>query len=508
MLCYQFMRRTRNCLSSIPLIIFIFLSACAHPHGEGRLIRGPSKGDPVAELRLQLDRLFSAATFDNAFWGVAIRSLDTEQVLYEQNSRRLLMPASNMKLLTAVAALKKLGPQFTYQTQLETNGEIQNGVLNGNLIVIGNGDPTISARFGEGDPYRIFNQWAARLKEIGINKIHGDIIGIDDAFDDERIGYGWSWDDLPYYYATEISALQFAENAFTVTISSVPSQQQIEIKKEPDTSYVTVVTNINVDPVVETSVKWSYQTASRTVYATGTLKAGGSDYGSFAINNPSAYFVTALKESLQRYGIEVDGEAYRGRDRNFKVGDSARLLFTQTSPPLRKIVSVLLKVSQNLYAETLLKTLGAGNFSNGVKQVEETLTNFGVTTRGLIMKDGSGLSRYNYISPEALLNLLKHMFRDQEFDNFYNALSVAGVDGTLRSRLKGTIAENNVHAKTGSIANVRSLSGYLHTRDNEMIAFVIIANNYSVDDDQALAIEDHALQLLANFTRKPNAKNQ
>ncbi|MCI0417599.1 D-alanyl-D-alanine carboxypeptidase/D-alanyl-D-alanine-endopeptidase [bacterium] len=497
------MNRKRIVFQRTVLALLLFLIACAKRPGESPAALPPSR-DPLNELRFQLDRVLADPAFDNAFWGVAIQSMETGQILYEQNAGKLLMPASNMKLITAVTCLKKLGPDFVYETEIKVDGKIKNGALHGNLIIAGNGDPTFSSRFGEGDSFRTFTSWATRLKESGITKISGNIIAVDDAFDDERIGFGWSWDDLPYYYATETSALQFAENSITVTLVAGQPGEPVTVKMDPETSYVTVVPDIRVEEGLENaSVNWSYKPEMKMIYASGALPLNGQDYGSFAIHNPAAYFASALKDSLTQNGIEVMGEAYRARDRAFKTAGTEQLLFTHKSPPLREILSILLKVSQNLYAETLLKTLGKGSFASGIQQVEATLIEMGIAPQNFIVKDGSGLSRYNYVTAKGLLQLLERMYRDPHFESFYNALAIAGVDGTLKSRMKGGSAENNIHAKTGSLSNVRSLAGYARTRDGEMVAFVLIANNYSAPSETAHYIQDVIAQQIVNFTRNP-----
>jgi serine-type D-Ala-D-Ala carboxypeptidase/endopeptidase (penicillin-binding protein 4) len=485
----------------VVLAVLLFLSACAKRPPETRAIHPSLQQDPVQGLRTQFEQVLSNPAFGNAFWGIAIQSLDNGQLIYERNSEKLLMPASNMKLITAIAALKRLGSNFQYQTTVQTDGSITNGTLEGNLVIVGSGDPTISARFGSGNHFSTFENWTDQLESLGIHRITGDVIGIDDRFDAQRIGYGWSWDDLPYYYATETAALQFAENAITVTLVAGPTGAPV-VQKEPETAYINVVQKVTVQPhMIEAHVDWSYDPKSKTVFATGTLPPNGQDYGSFAVHNPAAYFATALKETLQRNGITVEGDAYRAADRLYKPSETTRILIQHQSPPLREILGVLLKVSQNLYAETLLKTLGNGTFSDGIKEVEKVLLQIGVAPKNFLILDGSGLSRYNYVTPSGLMQLLNRMHGDPEFETFFNALAIAGVDGTLRYRMKDTTAQNNVHAKTGSLSNVRSLSGYARTRDGEWMAFVMIANNFSAPTDTVQYAQDVILQQLTNFTR-------
>jgi len=478
----------RQIFARIILFLVLVVAGCAKPVSKTTTVF-PVERDPVRDLRLQLDHLFGDPAFNNAFWGVAIQSLKSGEMLYEQNSGKLLMPASNMKILTAIAALKKLGPDFVYETRLLSENPIKNGILNGNLIVVGSGDPTVSVD--------TFNLWAEQLKESGLNEIDGDIIGDDSAFDQERLGFGWSWDDLPYYYATETSALQFAENAITITLMAGEPGKPVAVAKEPDTSFIQVVSSVQVLPETTPSVHWTYKPETRTVYASGTLPPDGKDYGGFAISNPAEYFVYCLKEDLEKNGITVRGSAY------LKHQDTMSLpvLISQESPPLEKILVVLLKRSQNLYAETLLKTLGNGKVADGVRAVEETLVNMGVPSNSVVMVDGSGLSRYNYVTPKAILICLEKIYRDDPAQVFFNALPIAGVDGTLKSRMKGTSAENNVQAKTGSVSNVRTLSGYVRTRDSEMLAFSVLVNNFNASENSANGILDQVAELLANFTR-------
>src|SRR6266849_4993563 len=166
-------------------------------------IAGNPAPDRVSALRADLETIFNDTHMENAFWGVMIQSLETGEIIYQQNHRKLLMPASNMKLPTAVTALLKLGPDYTYETKIYAAGNLRDGKLLGHLIVVGSGDPTIGARFGDGDPTKTFKDWAARLKAQGIRQIQGDLIGVDEVFDQESLGQGWSWNDIPYGYSAE-----------------------------------------------------------------------------------------------------------------------------------------------------------------------------------------------------------------------------------------------------------------------------------------------------------------
>jgi serine-type D-Ala-D-Ala carboxypeptidase/endopeptidase (penicillin-binding protein 4) len=392
----------RSQIFKFTILVFVFVAfGCAKPVSKVTTIP-QTEVSSVKDLQSTLNTIFANQSFANAFWGVAIQSLDSGEILYEQNSGKLLMPASNMKILTAITALEKLGPDFVYDTNVEADHNITNGVLKGNLIVVGTGDPTISSDD--------LNDWALQLKGAGLTEVDGDIIGDDSAFEDERLGYGWSWDDLPYYYATETSALQFAENAITITITAGEANKPVTLKKEPDTSYVGVVVNVQVVADAERSVQWTYKPETRTVFVSGILPANGSDYGSFSINNPAVYFAHCFKETLERNGIRVRGTAGLPPANPAGTMPVAVLLIAHKSKPLKEILSVLLKESQNLYAETLLKTIGGGKTAEGIKVLESTLTGMGIPPSSFVILDGSGLSRYNYVTPMALVTMLRTIY--------------------------------------------------------------------------------------------------
>jgi D-alanyl-D-alanine carboxypeptidase/D-alanyl-D-alanine-endopeptidase (penicillin-binding protein 4) len=492
------------------LMILLLAQGCAKKAAVTAQAPIPSQGKTAA-LRGELEEIFSDANFENAFWGVMIQSLENGEIIYQKNHKKFLMPASNMKIPTAAAALVKLGPDYVFQTKVLTDGEIQGDTLKGNLIVIGSGDPTVSGRFANGDTTGIFKAWAEKLKSLGIAKIAGDVVGIDDVFDNERLGAGWTWDDLPYGYAAEISGLAFNENHVDLKIS--PGDRvgdTAKIVKDPDSAYAQVVNHlVTVAKDSELSIKLRREPRTNTIVVSGTFPINESEQlRTASVDNPTAYFVYVLREVLERSGIKVTGTSLRTADKGFERNPEAlRLLFAHNSPKLSEIITVLLKVSQNLYAETLMKTLGReikneGSFAAGRKAIEEVMTDFGIPPRTYTIADGSGLSRYNYLTADTIMHILRKMYWHAQFKPFYDALPVAGVDGTIKNRMKGTRTEGNVHAKTGTLANVRSLSGYVTTKDGEMLAFVMIANNFNVPNEAAEYVQDLALERLANFSRK------
>jgi len=467
--------------------------------------------DSLDYLRPDLERIFSDPVFSNAQWGIEIISLDRGDLLFERNSARLYMPASNNKILTAAAAVVRLGPDFRYQTQVSAEGDVENGVLKGNLIIAGAGDPTTAARFNEDDPFRVFRGWATRLKEKGIARIEGAIVGDGSAFPPPSIGMGWEWDDLASGYAAPVSALQFNENTFTVEI--LPGEAEgapATVRCLPVPDYCPVEGMVaTVAPGAEARLRIEPGDRSDAFVVRGSIAMRPEpQQRTLAVPTPGLFYVAALRHALQQEGIDLAQAELRSvEERNPGALPTAQLLWTHSSPPLSEILKPLLKVSQNLYAETLTRTLGLvvrreGSFNAGREVVQDILASMAVERDGYSYADGSGLSRHNLVSADMLIRILKYMHRHPYFAPFYDALPIAGVDGTIRSRMKGTKAENNVHAKTGTIAFVRCLSGYVRTEEGEMLAFAMIANNFLASNRAVEYVQDSALERLANFRRR------
>jgi serine-type D-Ala-D-Ala carboxypeptidase/endopeptidase (penicillin-binding protein 4) len=467
--------------------------------------------DNTGHLRNDLARIFADANFANAQWGVEVISLDRGDIIFEQNATRLYMPASNNKILTATSALIRLGPDFRFETRISADGVVSDGVLKGSLIITGAGDPALAPRFHENDPFRVFKEWASKLKENGIRRIEGAVVGDDRAFPPPLLGRGWEWDDLAYGYAAPVSALQFNENLYTVEVTPGEAEgAPAVVKCTPLPDYV------SIDARVETIAAGARGRVviqrgehSESLVVRGTIAAKSSpDTSTCAVELPAHYYLAALKKTLQEEGIDVTDAAIRVPETADPVSTGAsQLLWTHTSPTLIEILKPLLKVSQNLYAETLMRTLGLvlrgqGGFDDGREAVQETLERMAIPRGTYAYVDGSGLSRQNLVSADLLIRIFKFMYRNRNFTAFYDALPIAGVDGTIRGRLRGTKAENNVHGKTGTIAYVRCLSGYVKTVDGEMLAFAMIANNFLASNQAAEYVQDAALERLANFRRK------
>ena len=465
---------------------------------------------PEAAFAAAADSLFGDSLFAGANWGVEVKSLQTGRVLYQRNAAKMFVPASNMKLVTASAALETLGPGWRYRTVVAASGPVANGVLNGDLVVVGSGDPTIAADFHGGDPLAVFRAWADSLRAHGVTRVAGRIVGDDDVFDDQALGRGWAWDDTDAYYSAEIGGLQY--NLGVVGISVAPGAapgSAGRVTLVPATSYTKLenrTRTVSGAPVAE--VEGTRQPQGTGIVVTGDVpRDTASVLTEVAVRNNTAYFVTVLRETLLAAGIRVDGAAVDQDDLGAADRPARRdPLFVQSSPPLSEILPGFLKPSQNQIGELLLKTMGRafrgqGTAAAGIAVVDSVHRAWGLPRRELAQADGSGLSRYNLVAPELLIALLEHMRGSRNYAAFYAALPVAGIDGTLAGRMKNTPLQGNVHAKTGTVTNVRSLSGYMTTAAGEPMVFSMIVNHHTVSSRDADRVAEAALLRLYALPR-------
>jgi serine-type D-Ala-D-Ala carboxypeptidase/endopeptidase (penicillin-binding protein 4) len=461
------------------------------------------------ELASDLARVFGAPVMSQGLWGVEVKSVDSGRVLFEHNARTLVMPASNMKILTLATAAETLGWDYCFTTTLETAATVENGVLMGDLIVRGTGDPTINGRNNRAAA--VLDEWAGALKAAGITRIDGSIVGDDNAFDDEGLGAGWSWDYLQYDYAAPVGALEFNENVARLTVRpGAAVGEPVLIELAPGSGLQVVNHAFTGETKSQTTIDFGRRADQPVLTITGSLPVDAQPATrQVAVVNPTIYFAQSLKDGLVARGIDVTGAAADADDRlDLPAPDARRALARTESPALREIATVLMKVSQNLYAETLLKATGAakgglGTIEGGRIATRALLSSWGIPPSTYVQYDGSGLSRYDYLTADLIVTILERLYADPRHrDAFVATLPIAGKDGTIASRMKKTRAEGNAAAKTGSIANVRSLSGYIRTRDGETLAFSMLANSFTIPAATVNWIADLAVETLANFTRR------
>ena len=464
----------------------------------------------LQEFWSQMNDIFNDPNFSNAQWGVVIQSLETGEYFYKRNEDKLFLPASNLKLFTTAAGLTLLGSEYKYKTNVYMNGKIDGSVLKGDLVIQGRGDPTISGRFYDGNIYKVFDDWADSLSKLGVDEITGNIIGDDNSFDEVGLGAGWSWDYESEWFAAPSSAISFNDNVVNIYVTVNKENHLPQVSIEPVTKYIIILNKVSTvpsDSITSINVYRDMGTNVVTVY--GTIKQNSDTVKTFVtVNNPTQYAMVVLKDVLKRMGITIDGYPIDVDDISLPLDYSKMTkLFTQYSPPLKEIIKVINKNSENFFAEQLLKTIGLetknfGSSENGISSENKLFREMGINPEGMNIVDGSGLSRLDLVTPRQIVTLLSYMYKSKYFIPFYNSLPIAGVDGTLGNRMQNSKAQGNIRAKTGFLEGVRSLSGYAYTGDHEPVAFSIIVNNFDVPVKLAENIQDLVCLRLANFRRK------
>jgi D-alanyl-D-alanine carboxypeptidase/D-alanyl-D-alanine-endopeptidase (penicillin-binding protein 4) len=484
-------------------------AACAHPAPPASPAL-PAHPAPPALVSLQhdLDAVLAQPALTHGYWGMLVKSLKTDETLYAVNANKLMMPASNMKIVTLAAAAEKLGWDYRYETTVAAAGPIEGGVLQGDLIVTGSGDPSLVAEGGMAD--RVFADWASRLKERGIRAINGRVIGDDNGVEEPALGMGWMWDDAPTEDSTSVGALQYNENALRVTVSPGPSAgDSAGVSLSVGTSGLTIAGAVTTGAAgTTTSISMDRLPGSTTLTLRGSVALGAApSILAVSVDNPTQFYANALRAGLIANGIDVRGPAVDIDDVGDAPATRSTPIISYHSAPLSTLAVRLMKISQNLYAESLLKTVGAApgvipTSAAGWKAAAAIFERWGVPPGALIQRDGSGLTRYDFVTPEALVTILTHVDRDPRLRGPFEAsLPIAGRDGTLANRMKGTPAEGNARAKTGSMTAVRGTSGYVTSADGEPLVFSILANNYDTPGSTITAAEDAIIVRLAQFRR-------
>lgn len=453
--------------------------------------------------------------------GVKIVSLDSGEVVYERNSESYFMPASNMKSFTVAAALEKLGPDHRFLTSVYTSERPDaNGTVKGDLIVFGRGDPGFSSSFYDGDPLRALDVLVEQIAASGVKKIEGRIVGDESYYNTLPVPSGWEWDDLQWYYGAEVSALSFNDNAVNLKILPGPVGSACSVEFSPASKLFKVINRTRTVERGSSKTLAIRKSLDDNLYEiSGDIPAGDSGFnGSIAVSNPPAVFAELLKQRLEIKGIVVSGGAIsksRG-DHGGKPLDTASLveLASHQSEPLRVVIGKIMKPSQNLYTELLLRSLGeltgdpsdTGKTSEekGMEAVKELLQKAGVSSDSVVQYDASGLSRHNLITPNSSLMVYRYMEASRYSQFWKEALTIGGVDGTLRRRFANTSASANVRGKTGTIDQVSALSGYVTSKAGERFVFSIITNNVP-DSRLRVSTIDEIVVLLSDFEVKTDS---
>jgi D-alanyl-D-alanine carboxypeptidase/D-alanyl-D-alanine-endopeptidase (penicillin-binding protein 4) len=486
----------------------------------------------LAELRSRIEETCRQPALEPGFFAVKIVSLDSGQTIFEQQANKFVRPASNMKLYTVATAFDRLTPDYHFMTSVYAREKPEDGKIKGDLIVYGRGDPSISTRLN-GDYFKGINDLADRIVAAGVKRVRGDLVGDESYFNGSPIGSGWEWEDLTWSYGAQVSALSVNDNAIDLYVrpgATVGAPVSVTTGP-PNASFITIVNRATTSPKELRSNLQIYRgLGANAVEITGTLPLGDAGFrGGVAIPDPPLAFVSMLRDALLKRGVKIDGQLRTVTDRsggsvqprvpagfNSPTGTINQFpveITSLSSPPFATIATHTLKPSQNQYTELILRTLGRTqpqlNSDTGRDRTDEELglvivRNFlrqaGIAENEVALDDGSGLSRNDLISASTTVQLLTYMSKHKYFAQFRDALPIAGTDGTLSTRMRGTPAEKNLRAKTGSLSSVASLSGYVTTAGGEHLVFSMMLNNYP----DAAAVRRDSIDaiavLLASFT--------
>lgn len=446
-------------------------------------------------LKLNIDKLLSDNFFETTLAAVDIYDLTAQQILYQKNNKMLLHPASNMKILTTAAALLFLGPDYKFQTKLYYTGEIVNQTLYGDLYIKGGCDPDFTSQDIDSLVYAI--------NSVGIKEISGNIYGDVSMIDSLFWGSGWMWDDDPSTDEPYLTALNINDNAISVLAERTNPGKLIKVSILPETKYVQIDNKaISVDSGISNTLKvtrdWLYR--KNTIIIKGALNRE-KELNRVNVFKPELYFLTLFQESLNKLGIKSEGE------KSFSSVPSFAVPLYTFERTFDSVIVNLNKTSDNLSAEMTLRALGAkynklpSTAEDGIKMIDSMIVLAGLDPTVYRLVDGSGVSHYNLISAELLIGILKYFYyqHPELYEILYNSFPAAGVDGTLRNRMKNTKAEKNVHAKTGTLSGVSCLSGYVTAANGNQIAFSILIQNHVRNTAAAVAFQNEVCRLLAEY---------
>lgn len=476
----------------------------------------------IADLQQRFAQLIEQPKYAGALWGVKVVSLDTGKTLFEHHPRKLFSPASNSKLYTVALALDRLGPEFKIRTSLYSNSKPTNeGVLHDNLIVYGRGDPTINARL-HGDLVNALEPLVSALTNSGVQRIDGDIVGDATFIRGPEFGSGWSWDDPENSYGAEISALTINDNILSLRVQ--PGDRigaPAHLLLSPGSDYVLLSNRVEtIEKAPRRGVSLFRPLEENLIYVSGQVSIGDTGLvQEVTVHEPAGLFIALFKEALDRHGIKVTGKLRTRSWLEPGATDCGNMveLGSMESLPLSGIAGEILKPSQNLYADLLLAQVGERTRSSttpasetsedlGIAELKKFLAQAGVPDGDVFFEEGSGLSRDNLTTPNATVALLEYMSHHRCAEIYKSSLPVAGVDGTLRNRMKGTVAAGNVRAKTGTLRWANSLAGYVTSAAGERLAFCMMLNRYhsTGQGSPARADIDAMAVALAGLSAKSN----
>jgi len=482
--------------------------------------RSAASKKATAKFASRAEALLTTTPTSKGEWGLLIVDAESGETLYQQNADKYFVPASNMKLFTTALALAKLGPDYRFHTTLETQGAISSeGVLDGDLTLVGRADPNLSNRKF---PYELKEEFDGPAEKAlvelrdalvakGIKEVSGDVIGDDSYFPRERYPNGWEIDDMVWEYGAAISAIVVDDN--TVALTLTPGDQAgspVQAAVAPATPDFMVENDVTTSGAdVKSDLTLTREPGSNVVVVKGTLPAKSAPRKLvLAIEEPAQHAAAVLKRLLEERGVRVAGVA-RARHNHVEPGGDPVVLAEHVSVPLGDALKLVNKISQNLHTEMLLRTVAR---QSGVWATPDDLMKVpadfygaaGIEPGDVIQTDASGLSRHDLVTPRAIVTLLNFSQKQSWFGPYFASLPVAGIDGTLEDRMKNTPAAGRIHAKTGSVEHVRTLSGFAETPGGRRLIFSFLSNNQGGKSHEAAdALTGLCVAMIEEFNVTP-----
>ena len=459
-----------------PSIFFLFFILIAQIHAQSNL--------ETTLLQFDQDPDLKYATF-----GFCAIDINRNRVVAQRNPNKALAPASSLKVVTTGVALATLGADYQFETYLQYDGSLQNGVLSGNLYIKGTGDPTLGSPFMKDVPSTeaLMNSFVEVVRKQGIKKINGAVVGDASFFDPQSITPTWQWGDIGNHYGTGVYGLNIHDNLYYIVF-----QQSSKFGAKPKIKHFRPsVPNLKMENLVTNAGRRTGDNAyvyvapyGENAYVEGTIPVGSSEFEvKGAVPNPPLLAANLLKNALVEQGIQVSKGATT--QRILKARAERNTFYTHLSPKLVDIVKHTNEESRNMYCEALIKAIGLKRLQkatlvDGLAAVTEFWRSRGIDTRSFFIKDGSGLSARNAVTAKTMAQIMRKMHIDKvNFHDFYNQLAVVGKTGTTQRLCLGTSAVGNIHAKSGSMNRIRSYTGYATTKKGNLLSFSMIINNYS-----------------------------
>jgi serine-type D-Ala-D-Ala carboxypeptidase/endopeptidase (penicillin-binding protein 4) len=495
--------------------------ACCSPATKKERTQRTQAQAATNRFSARVDVVLAASPASKGEWGLLVIDAQNGEALYELNADKYFVPASNMKLFTTALALAKLGPDYRFHTTLETHGSISpEGKLNGDVFLVGRGDPNLSNRKFpynlreefDGAPERVLGELADALAAKGVKNISGDIVGDDSYFPREIYPDGWEIGDTVWNYGAAISAIVVNDNTATLTLT--PGElagSPVKAEVSPPTADFSVQNDVVTSAAeVKADLTLTREAGAKLVVVRGTLPARSAPRNLvLALHEPAEHAAALLLRLLVERGVKTGGTS-RAMHVSEAAADPPRAVLAEhISIPLGDSLILINKISQNLHAEMLLR---AAARQSGIWTTPDDLSKFpadfytvaGIASGDVVQEDASGLSRRDLVTPRAVVALLKYAQSQPWFSAYYGSLPIAGIDGTLEDRMKDTIAAGRIHAKTGSLEHVRTRSGFAETPAGRRLIFSFLGNNQGGKNHEATdALDALCVAMVEEFDPKP-----